>query len=669
MAFVLAPPLRGDLDGALATLRAAAGIARALSASLVLPRWRTPSGAWMAMSEGLVDVAALAAVVPLLSEAEARTRTATLPQEDVRIVEVRPTDSTLMAGTHLDMTALEEYLRASGLSILLPGQSPAVLELDAPMRCRADVVAHLGGAAVLVLPALPGTAALSASASVWNAPMRRKLDRALATPALAVRHLAGALLEEQAIAMSWAPSVGLEVDQARANTLDVGLDNVRLVVLCPPAAYEDVNEAARGSSADSVLTALIEGTKALLDGQPPPAAVPAVARAAAAGRSGASPAAASTGPLSAALAAHSQALALALAAAAPAAAPAANRDTRPLLVIIESACLHHGVDASDHGSQAVHGSSQDTRGVALAESLSELGLAVRLLRTFGTTGETGGLEGEIVSLTRSEASEQRQLETAFAARWLWYSPMLEASPVASRPPCPSLHLRPLTAWPAHPPDCLAHPPRLARLAIVSSMAAPLLLLPPIATVPPGLVSARQALGKPVDHAYAVLAHEYATIEERARDRVGQGGRGSTVAAGEQTFMPPIPIASPAHHPAVPSAPPPTPPLVPPPALAPATPPPAAPPVEAPIELPAAPEAALLPSAAGSGASGGPKGSAADPPGASAGRPHAPSRPDDPSHPHKPSAGEVPSRSDALMAMMASKLAPELRSKVFGFHPG
>lgn len=65
---VIASPEDASLAEQLGSVRCAVGIARALGATLLLPRcW---CGSWVAAEEG-IDTAALSSLIPLVSESEA----------------------------------------------------------------------------------------------------------------------------------------------------------------------------------------------------------------------------------------------------------------------------------------------------------------------------------------------------------------------------------------------------------------------------------------------------------------------------------------------------------------------------------------------------------------------------------------------------------------------
>ena len=179
----------------IACVRSAVGIARALGLALVLPRWRSQSGAWLPL-ESLIDSSALASLVQVVTESAARSRSTSLARDDLRVIRVCSHDSDDSEDAGEVQQRLVQYLTTIGLSLPFELPVASLTNLAKPLRTRAECAACFGETrpAMLVLPALRGTHTLSASATVLSVDQRSTLDRALATPSLAVQALAGHLV-------------------------------------------------------------------------------------------------------------------------------------------------------------------------------------------------------------------------------------------------------------------------------------------------------------------------------------------------------------------------------------------------------------------------------------------------------------------------------------------
>ena len=192
MAMLVSP---SDDTDFIACVRSAVGIARALGLALVLPRWRSQSGAWLPL-ESLIDSSALASLVQVLTESAARSRSMSLARDDLRVIRVCSHDSDDSEDAGEVQQRLVQYLTTIGLSLPFELPVASLTNLAKPLRTRAECAACFGETrpAMLVLPALRGTHTLSASATVLSVDQRSTLDRALATPSLAVQALAGRLV-------------------------------------------------------------------------------------------------------------------------------------------------------------------------------------------------------------------------------------------------------------------------------------------------------------------------------------------------------------------------------------------------------------------------------------------------------------------------------------------
>jgi hypothetical protein len=192
MALLVTPSADTDF---IACVRSAVGIARALGLALVLPRWRSPSGAWLPL-ESLIESSALASLVQVLTEAEARSRSTSLARDGLRVIRVCSHVADDSEGAGEVQQRLVDYLTTIGLSLPFELPAASLTNLAQPLRTRAECAACFGETrpGMLVLPALRGTHTLSASATVLSVDQRSTLDRALATPSLAVQALAGRLV-------------------------------------------------------------------------------------------------------------------------------------------------------------------------------------------------------------------------------------------------------------------------------------------------------------------------------------------------------------------------------------------------------------------------------------------------------------------------------------------
>eukprot|EP00964_Phaeocystis_antarctica_P109524 scaffold73971_cov64-Phaeocystis_antarctica.AAC.4 len=199
----------GDsLTEQLGALRCAVCIARALGAELVLPRWKC--GPFWLSSKHVIDVAPLAALVPLVSEHDAQARctartashsTALAPPlmsthtvrcriaaaDTVHCVRLGPREAAATA----DFGA---YLAALGLATpALLASSQTVAPVDAPLRSSSEIRQLLGAALgggiqlsevrVLLLPSL-AAGLISTSATALPPADSHSLCRALATPSV-----------------------------------------------------------------------------------------------------------------------------------------------------------------------------------------------------------------------------------------------------------------------------------------------------------------------------------------------------------------------------------------------------------------------------------------------------------------------------------------------------
>ena len=504
--FLVAPPPPGDVDCALASLRASVGIARALNLSLVLPYFETGSGEWMPVAA--FDEVGIAALVPILSQQEANDLATNVLQAGVHVVQIQ----TPYAGKGFDQTQrLAKYLAEVVPALALqPLPAASVVKLSEPMRSRAECASTILGdrpaPQILVLPWLSGTAVLSASASVMSAEQRSDLDRALATPSLPIRELAGRLGAAEAVRV-------------------VGL---RLVVWHVPAA----------TSHHATVRAVCE----LLDGQPN-----VDARAQGVNIKGVKP----EGVMAADRASRASVLVV---------APAGPR----------SPPLGRPAEKPAHAAQAAQTSSCGTPRDCDSDTGELLGALNAALAARGMSACACEEDLGVPSSSKGAAAV-REIEMCLALRWV----------------------------------CTT---------------APLLLFPPMAVSPPGLITARQALGRVVDHAYVdSISADHGHVRSSRVDGAPLASSHLDRNGTEQ----PISDAPPATVSAAPPAPPPPPP----------------PPARAGMEVAAnAPKTAVAALAA-----------AIAPP---------------------TSAAEVPSsaRSDDLLALMASKLAPELRGRILDFHP-
>ncbi len=173
-------PSSSELTEQLGALRCAVQIARALGAQLVLPRWRS-GPAWVASDDDVVDAAALATLVPLVSEQAARARCAAVEADQVRCASLGA--GGLITGEGLDDLHACLEARGLGLPVLLAARA-ADVAVEAPMRSAAEIRRLLGEGpegGVLLLPSLAAHV-VSASATALSPSANHTLCRALCTP-------------------------------------------------------------------------------------------------------------------------------------------------------------------------------------------------------------------------------------------------------------------------------------------------------------------------------------------------------------------------------------------------------------------------------------------------------------------------------------------------------
>ena len=395
-------------EARLESLRAAIGITRALGGSLWLPQW-------LQSSRGLVDVAAISRIVPLASEAEfldAATRgtLCVVPAYSLSY----GTDTSLRSPASSSATIVEctgcrcwDSLQPA-LAEAATGQA---LTATRPLRSRAEVRSAFASqhsddttGSVLLLPQLPGSL-LSASATVMSVEHRCALERALATPCYAMRHVALALAQAtlrdvKCAKNHWltlAANAAMGACSTEQESEGVITPEVHLVIVIDAAASVEVD-------CQSLARRAADAAQSLLHAQPSSSAIPTV-------------------------------------------------------LIIDAALMNGAGDVLE-GS----GSAFD----AVARSLEAL-------------------------LLEASVHARRLLPTPSAAQAM--------GEVVAAPAAAEVAVRGAPAVDGEPLGALA----LSMACRWLCAAAPLLLLPPIDVAPIGLVTARQALGRPVDHAYTPSA--------------------------------------------------------------------------------------------------------------------------------------------------------------------
>ena len=425
------------LEHYLASLRTSVGIARALSGSLLLPRFcNVPS-------HNLVDVKALRAIVPLISESQARTIFVDVAAETEQSRSVR----VVTAGSDFDPAPLvEDCLSALGAFGGLARQSKAASlawRSAAPLRSRADIQEAFAlvidpSVQVLILAALPA-ALLSASATV------RVPDRAFAMPASRLRRLAdrvaSAAMEAPADAKGMA-DLTAQIEAMSAVATYHGLSD-------EAGKEEEEDDDDDHHDEDEEEREATDGSRQQPSG-------------------------------------HRIGLVLVTDADVP----------TSVAIAAEAASLL--IDAQPHIWQPTQPSQQQQQPPTPGPGPGVLVIDAMLLR--GSSG--GDCVTELNAALPLEEACESQVAVSLAAA------------LHER----GYHARALPRLPFATDNASSDGGRRMRNAALACALrwlcsnSPLLLLPPIASAPPGLVTARQALGRPVDHAYVPKSGDALPLE-------------------------------------------------------------------------------------------------------------------------------------------------------------